>query len=250
MKERIDLAAAVGARDLRLFDLVPTATTPDDRRSLLELQNVVALKVPSYTYLEVGSYLGGSLVPHLVDERCGVVVSIDPHPPSQPDVRGRQIENNDVTTAVMVKVLTRAIGEKPLGKLLTYEVDARDAMLTGTLPTFDLAFIDGEHTNVAVASDFLSVMHVAKANSIIAFHDANLIHPALLIVEKILADRGVPFVSSFLKTNVFALGLGDMMDAVRSLPGQIDRGKLISQAEADLLRKHFKARIRKFFGQR
>ena len=53
--------------DLSLFDSVPTQSTAGDRLSWLALQRAVRGATPGYTYLEIGSYNGGSIQQHLLD---------------------------------------------------------------------------------------------------------------------------------------------------------------------------------------
>src|SRR4051812_12044666 len=74
--------------DLSLFDVIPSQSTSDDKGSLLALQLAVRDAVGEYTYLEIGSYLGGSIQPHLLDPECRKIYSIDKRPRSQPDERG------------------------------------------------------------------------------------------------------------------------------------------------------------------
>ena len=49
--------------DISLFNKIPSQTTDRDKRSLLACQLAVRMLRPTYTYLEIGSYLGGSLQP-------------------------------------------------------------------------------------------------------------------------------------------------------------------------------------------
>src|SRR4051794_16482548 len=74
--------------DLSLFEAIPSESYPGDRRSWLALQHAVRRAPAGYTYLEIGSHLGGSLQQHLVDPRCRRIFSIDKRPLVQPDDRG------------------------------------------------------------------------------------------------------------------------------------------------------------------
>src|SRR5436309_9076337 len=87
-----DFDNAIAALDLSLFEKIESQSTDEDKRSLLACQSAVRDLRPEYTYLEIGSYLGGSIQPHLVDERCKRIVSIDKRPPRQPDARGVDYE--------------------------------------------------------------------------------------------------------------------------------------------------------------
>ena len=67
----------ISSLDLELFNKIHSSTTAGDKRSLLAVQNAIrALKRP-YTYLEIGSHLGGTIQPHLLDPRCSKIYSID-----------------------------------------------------------------------------------------------------------------------------------------------------------------------------
>jgi hypothetical protein len=70
-----------------LFDGIPSQTSLADRRSLLAVQRATARRHPEYAYLEIGSHLGGSIQPYLLDPRCSAISSIDPRPSEQPDDR-------------------------------------------------------------------------------------------------------------------------------------------------------------------
>ncbi len=72
MKNFVDL---IEFGDVSIFQ-VPSQSSVGDRRSLLDIQNIVRTFDDRYTYLEVGSHLGGTLVPHLLDPKCRAVLSI------------------------------------------------------------------------------------------------------------------------------------------------------------------------------
>ena len=74
--------------DVSLF-AVETQTTEKDRRSFLSIQRFIRRNFQDYTYLEVGSHLGGSLFPYLLDKRCASVISVDPRPPHSQTSAGR-----------------------------------------------------------------------------------------------------------------------------------------------------------------
>ena len=62
--------------DLSLFDEVSTQSSDGDRRSWLAVQRSVR-RPNGYTYLEIGSHLGGSIQQHLVDPWCARIISMD-----------------------------------------------------------------------------------------------------------------------------------------------------------------------------
>lgn len=78
----------IRSRDIGLFAAIPSQTTDDDKRALLLLQDCVR-DHGEYVYLEIGSHLGGTIQPYVVDPVCKLVYSIDKRPDFQPDERGR-----------------------------------------------------------------------------------------------------------------------------------------------------------------
>ena len=161
-----------GPFDVGIYDNVVTELFEQDRRSLLAVQDAVRRRLPSYSYLEIGSHLGGSLQPFLHDPVCLHVYSIDPRPPTQPDQRGVAFAYPENSTQRMIEMLTPAYGPA-LAKLRTFESDARDVPGVDAPP--DICFIDGEHTDAAVLSDFRSTLRLAAPNAVIAFDDLNII---------------------------------------------------------------------------
>lgn len=67
--------------DLSLFDAVETQSCDGDQLAWLAIQRSLR-SVGGYTYLEIGSHLGGSLQQHVVDPKCNWIVSIDRRPVS------------------------------------------------------------------------------------------------------------------------------------------------------------------------
>ena len=97
-----DYVRGIERSDTAVFRLL-TQSSEGDRRSLLDIQNIVRAVDASYVYLEVGSHLGGTLLPHLMDPLCRVVVSVDPRPASQADERGRVFHYERNSTSRMIR---------------------------------------------------------------------------------------------------------------------------------------------------
>jgi hypothetical protein len=163
----------------------------------------------SYTYLEIGSYLGGSLQSHLLDPRCRRIYSIDSRPLQPPDDRGQQFrfryEGNS-----MERMLSnlRAVDPAQVSKVVCFDSDARDVDLAGLLDRPDLCFIDGEHTQSAVLSDFDFCARVCSPRAIICFHDDWVIYPALARILRTLGKRRTRFTAFKLQGSTFAIALG------------------------------------------
>ena len=122
-----DFEAALGALDTGLFAHVRSQTSEHDRLSLLALHNACREFHGSFAYLEIGSYLGGSLQVLVVDRRCTSIVSIDPRPLSQPDVRG-EFEYPKNSTQGMLDRLETVPGAD-LTKLQTIEASVEDVVV-------------------------------------------------------------------------------------------------------------------------
>lgn len=59
--------------DISLFNQIQSQTSKDDRLSLLAIQRATAKKHGYYSYLEIGSHLGGTIQPYLLDTLCSSI---------------------------------------------------------------------------------------------------------------------------------------------------------------------------------
>ncbi|MEE8458927.1 MAG: class I SAM-dependent methyltransferase [Phycisphaerales bacterium] len=201
-------ADAVDALDVTLFDRIGSQTTADDRRSLLAVQRAVARHFGAYTYLEIGSHLGGSIQPHLLDPRCRRIYSIDPRPLRQPDDRGFVCHYPDNATASMLENL-RAIAPDRVERIRTFELASADVDTQSIDDPPHLCFIDGEHTTAAVLRDVDFCRRVAHPDGSIVFHDADVIWMALGRLLRQL-DRAKAHASAIvLGGSVMAIAFGD-----------------------------------------
>ncbi len=171
------LAARVAALDTTLLASIESETTEPDRRSLLALHAAVAERGP-FRYLEIGSHLGGSLQALVADARCTEIVSIDTRPASQPDDRGQTFHYEDNRTERMLGLLDEVPGAD-LSKVRTFEVGT-DVLVPSELPGAPaLCLIDGEHTKEAALTDARFCLEALGETGIIAFHDSNVVQPAI-----------------------------------------------------------------------
>src|SRR5690606_218432 len=133
-----------------------------------------------YTYLEIGSHLGGSLQTHVIDSRCHKVYSIDPRPQQLSDdrQRGHTVKYPDNSTERMLTLLAN-IPNADVSKVACFELTTNEIAPCDILQAPDLIFIDGQHTYAAVLSDFAFCYHVAKSNSVILFHDSWIVLDAI-----------------------------------------------------------------------
>ena len=209
-----DVPARVADLDPSLFDPLPSQTSPDDRRALLALHRSVAEAFGRYAYLEIGSYRGGSLQPHVRDPRCGRIFSVDLRPELQPDeMHGAALCGGyDHVSAASMRASLAGIdpgGAADAGKLVTFECDARDVGGDAVDPRPHLCFIDGEHTSAAVRSDFAACRRLARPDATVAFHDVPRVVPALGGILRDLTRDGVPHTPLMLPGVVFAIALGE-----------------------------------------
>src|SRR4051812_49054035 len=128
----LNIADRVQDLDTSLFDPIFAQTTEWDRRALLALHEATAARYASFVYLEIGSYLGGSLQVVVRDPRCSKIISIDSRPAAPPDNRTGQWAYEDNTTVFMLELLNRLPGAD-LSKLATFEVGT-DALSIHALP--------------------------------------------------------------------------------------------------------------------
>ncbi len=155
--------------DVEFLFPLPTQTNAADKSLFIQLLAHVRTRAPHYNYVEVGSYLGGSLVPALRDERCERVLSIDLRPKVQPDARGLAYDYSQVTTEAML-VKLRSCDGLDLKKLRTFEGSAAECDFQAQ--KFQVAFIDAEHTDEAVFDDFLALFDHLEKHAVCIFHDA------------------------------------------------------------------------------
>jgi len=203
-----NLEDKIASLDVRLFEAVPSQTCREDRESLLRLQRGLR-RTGSYVYLEIGSHLGGTLQPHLVDTRCSAIYSIDKRPQEQPDELLGVWHYPENSTKRMLSELKKAFPEASVKKIRTFDADARELDPRTFIPKPDFCFIDGEHTDQAVRSDFDFCLKVCNRNGIIGFHDANFVVGGLTDIKRQLTKRRIVFRGMLLPKHVYVILLND-----------------------------------------
>lgn len=200
-------ADRLAALDITLFDQILGQTTDDDRRTLLSLQNAVRTIKPGYSYLEIGSYLGGSIQSHLLDPECSRIVSIDKRPLVQPDARGYDWVYQNNSTARMLELLK---GVSPdISKVTTIDGDTSEIKPSQVGDKVDVCFIDGEHTDHAAFRDFRFCLDVLAENGAIFFHDSQITYNGIVEATKYLKDNGIAFKAYPLATSAFVIEIGN-----------------------------------------
>lgn len=200
-------ADAIDTLDPAVFDRLPSQTTGDDRRSLLAVQRAVARHFGTYCYLEIGSHLGGSIQPHLLDPRCRRIYSIDPRPECQPDNRGFQCHYPDNSTTRMLNNL-RELAPDRVDRIATFDLASTAVDTRRITERPNLCFIDGEHTTAAVLADADFCLRVGTPDSAIVFHDAPVVWRAVRRVLRQLKRRGTDAEALVLGGTVLAIALG------------------------------------------
>jgi hypothetical protein len=203
-----ELADRITRLDTTLFDHIEAQIDPEDRRSLLALHSACRSIFGTFSYLEIGSHLGGSLQIFVRDPSCRAIVSIDPRPDSQPDERGIHYEYDGNSTARMLQLLG-AIPGADLTKLQTIELSTHE-IDPGELPfSPQLAFVDGEHTDRATLGDARFCEAAMHGHGCIVFHDAAVVYRALGEFLSGLENDGRTFHACLLPSSILAVELGD-----------------------------------------
>lgn len=202
-----DFETAISDLDLRLFEKIPSQSTDHDKQSLLACQLAVREMVPGYVYLEIGSHLGGSIQPHLLDPLCQRIYSIDKRPRSQPDSRGFDFIYQNNSTARMVELLGEVSPD--ISRIITIDSDTKSIDLSRVAQRVDLCFIDGEHTDEAVISDFRFCTNVLNDNGAIVFHDAQITYNGIAACIEDLEKNDVKFTAYALPNIVFVIEIGE-----------------------------------------
>jgi hypothetical protein len=203
MKEWLD---KINNLDLGLFASIPSQTSDGDRRSMLAVQRATARRHKEYVYLEIGSHLGGSIQPYLVDDRCKRIYSIDARPLQQPDDRspGYVAYYEDNSTERMLSILV-GIGCGDVSKIKCFDLDASKVDLRQIVIRPHVVLIDGEHTKDSVISDFQFCSRVVNREGTILFHDFSIIYPTILKICKQLDKQNLTYLPLKLEDEIFAI---------------------------------------------
>ena len=236
-----DFDRSVASLDVSIFK-IQSQTSANDRRSFLAVHNAMRSWKSEYVYLECGSHIGGSLLPHILDPKCRVAYSVDKRPTIQPDERGISYEYAQNSSQRMIETLRQQVTTRDiLRKLRTFDKDARELTAENIQDRPDLVMIDAEHTNAAVFSDFLSIYRLCHPSTIYLFHDANLILPGLENIETFLHYTGVTFDSYVLPDVVYVLALNEarkVLEPIGTRYGQ-DKNRFAIWSQRQLKRWHF-----------
>ena len=164
---------------------IRSQTSDQDKNVLLQLRAILQV-TKGYRYLEIGSFLGGSLTPFLKDPICISILSIDDRDTMPLDERGLKFDYGGITHESMIENLN-GVG------LDTEKIEAFNGSVSdypAHSHEYDLIFIDGEHTDWAAFRDFIHSEKLRSKNAIVAFHDSTFIYKSLKIINELLKARG------------------------------------------------------------
>jgi len=198
--------------DISIFDKIPSQTSVEDKESILFAMQLIKKIKSNYIYLEIGSHLGGSMQPFLADNHCQKIYSIDKRPESQPDERGRSYDYINNSSANMTENIRNFFGAEVLNKITIFDSDASNVPKDMITPKPDICFIDGEHTNRAVISDFNFCKKVSEESCIMLFHDAQYVFRAINKIKKQLKNESTTFKATLLRGCVYSIFLGPHSD--------------------------------------
>ena len=193
--------------DLTPFTRIPAQLSSGDKASFLTILDAHAALFGEYAYLEIGSHLGGSIAPVLMDARCKKIYSIDKRPLRQPDDTGKDSLYPGNSTERMMKNL-REIDPAADSRVKCFDSD------TGTLavPEFglrpSLCFIDGEHTDAVAFRDYQFCLKVIQDRGTLVFHDANTVYLTLQRIVDDIKQAGLEFDSYCLADAMFVISIG------------------------------------------
>ena len=184
------------------FFPIHSQTSREDKVFLINTIRLLNSNLVSYNYLEIGSYLGGSLTPFIIDKKCKKILSIDKRNLKLSDERGENFDYKNIPEKKMfLNIKKYGLSTK---KIKTFNGKIKD--LKKVNDKYDLVFIDGEHTDHNCYEDFLYSLNFIKKNSIIMFHDSPVIYKAISLIFIYLDKEKIPY--SFIKKS------GSLMSAI------------------------------------
>jgi hypothetical protein len=167
---------------------IDSQTSSNDKIALLNIREVLQ-SFGNYSYLEIGSFLGGSLTPFIKDPNCIRILSIDDRGRAQSDERGINFDYAGITNESMFM----ALGNAGLSVEKIQAFDGSADQFIDDQTRYDFIFIDGEHTDFACFRDFIHTERLRSKNSIVAFHDSTLIYKSIKIILELLRAQNKVF---------------------------------------------------------
>lgn len=192
---------------LTLFYKIPAQLSDGDKRSFLAILRAHSELYGEYKYLEIGSHLGGSIAPVLLDQKCRKIYSIDKRPAIQPDDTGKAYHYPKNSTARMMANL-RLIDPAADEKVTCFEGDTASVAITEISSKPSICFIDGEHTDAVTYRDYQFCRKAIQDRGTLIFHDANTLYLTLQRITNDLNSEGISFEAYCLADSIFVISLG------------------------------------------
>jgi hypothetical protein len=192
--------------DPGLLMAIESETSEADRRSLLALHLACRRRHPGFRWLEIGSYLGGSLQALVRDPACEAIESIDPRPKRMQDERLGAISYPDNSTTRMLDLLAGLPGAD-VSKVRTHDADT-EALDPASIEQPHVCFVDGEHTDEACARDAGFCLAALRGSGVVAFHDVWVIYRAVSAFADGLREAGIPHSLAYLPDSMLAIEVG------------------------------------------
>jgi hypothetical protein len=103
----------------------------------------------------------------------------------------------------------RELAPNQVDKITCLDDDARNIPTSRIDRRPHLCFIDGEHTNRTAFSDFQFCLSVCNSDSVIVFHDSDLVHNGIAAALIDLHRRSVQFAALRLPDVIYLIALSD-----------------------------------------
>jgi hypothetical protein len=166
------------------------------------------------------------------------VLSVDDRGKIQPDERGIDYDYRHISHQTMLDGLSNYY--KDLSKLETFDGSIHELI---TDKKFDLIFIDGEHTDYACFRDFIYSQKYLKENSVVMFHDSNLIYKSLKMIQELLKCNKIEYKFIKIPNSVVSfIFFGDYISFYKEFESE-DIEKFYFESELDVLHQIIKNRV-------
>jgi len=192
--------------DITLFARILSQTTDADKKSLLAVQACTREGAGEYVYLEIGSYLGGSIQPHFLDPKCRKIYSIDKRQLVSRDERTEEPGYPGNSKDHMLSLLA-AIDSDQGRKIDCVDGESKSISPSRISVPPNLCFIDGEHTPEAVVADFDFCLRVCAAGATIVFHDSQIVFRGLRSAISEMKRKGTQFSAHAMSDVVYVICL-------------------------------------------
>jgi hypothetical protein len=192
---------------LTLFCKIPAQLSDGDKGSFLAILRAHGELHGEYAYLEIGSHLGGSIAPVLLDQKCKKIYSIDKRPAVVPDDTGK-VYHYPMNSSARMMANLRAIHSSADEKVTCFDGDTASVAITELSLTPSICFIDGEHTDAVAYRDYQFCRKAIQNRGTLVFHDANTLYLTLQRIINDLNSEDFSFEAYCLADSMFVISLG------------------------------------------